>query len=331
MDRPIWVAIDPWDKKLVTTALEGGADALVLPDGHAEEAKALGRITVVAPDGDLVPGRDVIIHTITGSADEDEIVRLARQQTVVVEAFDWTIIPLENLIARGAAVFTRVRSADEARTALGILEQGVAGVILAAESPGALKRDLASLKGMGGQVGLTCARVLRVRALGMGDRVCVDTCTNLRKGQGMLVGNSSQTLFLVHAETVENPYVATRPFRVNAGAVHAYIRVPGDRTRYLSELAAGDEVLAVDHTGRALPVVVGRVKIERRPLLLVEAEVEGTPCATILQNAETIRLTRPDGQPISVVELVAGDEILVAREAAGRHFGFQVQETIQER
>ncbi|MBN9339690.1 MAG: hypothetical protein J0H52_06380, partial [Comamonadaceae bacterium] len=65
----------------------------------------------------------------------------------------------------------------------------------------------------------------------------------LKKGQGMLVGNSSAFTFLVHAETESNPYVAARPFRVNAGAVHAYAVMPGDRTNYLEELASGDEVL----------------------------------------------------------------------------------------
>jgi 3-dehydroquinate synthase II len=95
----------------------------------------------------------------------------------------------------------------------------------------------------------------------------VDTCSQMEHGQGMLVGNSSAGLFLVHAESVENPYVAPRPFRVNAGPVHAYIRVPGGKTRYLSELVAGDSVLCVDHQGRAQEAVVGRMKIERRPLL----------------------------------------------------------------
>ena len=76
----------------------------------------------------------------------------------------------------------------------------------------------------------------------MGDRVCVDTCTQMEPGQGMLVGNTTEGFLLVHSESIENPYVAARPFRVNAGAVHAYALCPGGRTRYLSELKAGDEV-----------------------------------------------------------------------------------------
>jgi 3-dehydroquinate synthase II len=118
---------------------------------------------------------------------------------------------------------------------------------------------------------------------------------------------------------------------VNAGPVHAYIRVPGNKTRYLSELSAGDEVLVVDHQGRTLPAIVGRVKIEKRPLMLVTATYDGKEFSTIIQNAETIRLTRPDGEAVSVVALAPGDEILVALEEAGRHFGHKVSESILEK
>ena len=61
----LWVKVDPWDKQLVTTALESGADALWVPQGRTGDVKALGLITVVAPDGDLAPGRDVQEIAIT--------------------------------------------------------------------------------------------------------------------------------------------------------------------------------------------------------------------------------------------------------------------------
>ena len=51
----------------------------------------------------------------------------------------------------------------------------------------------------------------------------------------MLVGNSSSGLFLIHAETIESGYVAARPFRVNAGPVHAYVYLPEGATKYLSD------------------------------------------------------------------------------------------------
>ena len=112
--------------------------------------------------------------------------------------------------------------------------------------------------------------------------------------------------FLVHAETEENPYVASRPFRVNAGAVHMYIRVPGNRTKFLCELSAGDPVMVYDYKGRGRLVYVGRAKVERRPMLLVEGKYENKKISAILLNAETIRLTRPDGTPLSVAELKEG-------------------------
>ncbi|MGQ9921728.1 MAG: 3-dehydroquinate synthase II [Desulfobacca sp.] len=329
--KQVWVKVDPWDKKRVTTALEGGADAVWVPPGHAAEVKALGRITVIAEDGDLVPGVDIMEATLASVADEAAIVGLARSHPVVIHCPDWTIIPLENLIAQSQNLFVEAATVAEAKTFLGILERGVDGLVITTTDLGELKRLLKLAKEISPPVALTTAAVVSVKPLGMGDRVCVDTCTTMAPGQGMLVGNSSAALFLVHAESLENPYVAARPFRVNAGPVHAYIRVPGNKTRYLSELSAGDEVLVVDHQGQTQPATVGRVKIEKRPLLLVTAAYEGQEFATILQNAETIRLTRPDGTAVSVVQLQPGDQILVALEEAGRHFGHKVSETILEK
>jgi 3-dehydroquinate synthase II len=329
--KQLWVKIDPWDKNLVTTALESGADAVWVQEGRAAEVKALGLIRVVAPDGDLAPGREVQEVSINSTADEAEVVRLARQGPVVVRTPDWTIIPLENLVAQSGNIFVEVADADAARTALGVLEKGVDGLIVTAASPGVIKEIARLLKAASAPVDLAVARITRVQALGMGDRVCVDTCSNMGLGQGMLVGNSSGALFLVHAESLENPYVAPRPFRVNAGAVHAYIRVSPEKTKYLGELKAGDAVLVVDYQGNTYPAVVGRVKVERRPLMLVAAAVDDREITTILQNAETIRLTRPDGEAVSIVTLKPGDEVLVALEETGRHFGHKVRETILEK
>jgi 3-dehydroquinate synthase II len=329
--KQIWVKVDPWDKKLVTTALESGADAIWVPEGRAAEVKALGLVKVIAPDGDLAPGKDVQEISILSTADEAEVIRLARQGPVVVRTPDWTVIPLENLVAQSGNIFVEVSDLDAARMALGVLEKGVDGLVVAAADPGLIKQITRLVQEAAPPVPLTTARISRIKALGMGDRVCVDTCANMGLGEGMLVGNSSGGLFLVHAESLENPYVAPRPFRVNAGPVHAYIRVPGDKTRYLGELAAGDEVLVVDHQGRTRPAVVGRVKVERRPLMLLAAEASGLVITTILQNAETIRLTRPSGEAVSIVTLKPGDEILVALEESGRHFGHKIQETIVEK
>ncbi len=329
--KQLWVKIDPWDKKLVTAALESGADAVWVPEGKTGEVKALGLIRVVAPDGDLVPGRDVQEMVIHGTEDEARVIAAARQGPVVVKTPDWTVIPLENLVAQSGNIFVEVADLDAARIALGVLEKGVDGLVVARREVSLVKSIARLVKGTSPPVDLTKASITRIQALGMGDRVCVDTCANLGLGEGMLVGNSSGALFLVHAESLENPYVAPRPFRVNAGPVHAYIRVPGNRTRYLGELKAGDEVLVVDFEGKSRPAVVGRLKVESRPLMLVAATAEGREITTILQNAETIRLTRPGGEAVSIVSLKPGDEVLVALEETGRHFGHKVQETILEK
>jgi 3-dehydroquinate synthase II len=153
----------------------------------------------------------------------------------------------------------------------------------------------------------------------------------LEDGQGMLMGNTSSSMLLVHAETLENPYVAPRPFRVNAGAVHAYIMLPDGKTAYLSDLAIGGNVLVSDAKGKAHTAIVGRTKIERRPLLLVEAEAEGITTSLILQNAETIRLVKEDGSAVSVVNLKKGDRVMGCALEGGRHFGIAVKETIIEK
>ena len=174
------------------------------------------------------------------------------------------------------------------------------------------------------------ATITNVKPLGSGDRVCVDTTSMMQPGEGMLIGSYSKALFLVHSESLESEYVASRPFRVNAGPVQAYVMVPGNKTRYLAELKAGDEVLIVNTEGETRTAYVGRSKIEKRPLLLVEAEYEGTIIRTLLQNAETIRIVDSDNNPISVAELKVGDKVKVYIETSARHFGIAIDETIIE-
>jgi 3-dehydroquinate synthase II len=248
---------------------------------------------------------------------------------------DWKVIPLENLIAnlqdKDVSIISGVRNADEAKLALETLEHGSDGVLLDTDDPTQIKRTVAVAEQSGVEmVDIASAVITKVEPVGMGDRVCVDTCNLMSRGEGMLVGSQSNGLFLVHSESEESPYVASRPFRVNAGAVHAYVRV-GNKTRYLSELESGDEVTIVDSGGNQRTGIVGRVKIERRPLMLVEADVNGTVIKTILQNAETIKLVGKDGNPISVAELKKGDEVLVHFEDTARHFGMKVEETIIEK
>ncbi|MEJ5300464.1 MAG: 3-dehydroquinate synthase II [Thermodesulforhabdaceae bacterium] len=343
MAKLMWLFLGKWDHDLVTSAIELGVDGIVSPEELTRRIKELGRITVVSSNGDLAPGKDVFFEEIKSSEDMLRILERLRHGIVCLRQPDWNIIAVENLVAAGGKLLLGVRSLDETRLALTILEKGVSGVLVETDDPNILRGIASLVKGMGETFQIQEAVVTSVEPVGLGDRVCVDMAMMLGPGEGLLVGDTSSFLFLVHGETIENPYAAPRPFRVNAGGVHAYTRIPGGKTRYLAELRSGDPVLVVSHDGKAQEAAVGRVKIERRPLLIIKAQLasksdDGLSLvrtsqkgSLILQNAETIRLVSPSGKPISVVELKKGDRVLVVTDVPGRHFGIAVEETISEK
>jgi 3-dehydroquinate synthase II len=337
----------------VTVAAFTGDDVHVM---DADEEGAEPDIRVVGKDGEG-DGTVELPADLSGSADlttlrrdggDASFVRILNEEyeafaeaaatetdyTVVVGE-DWTIIPLENLIARigdETELVAGVRSAEEARTAFETLELGADAVLLDADDPGTI-RDVVEVRDEAERESLELAHatVTAVEETGSADRVCVDTGTMMTDDEGMLVGSMSRGLFFVHAETAESPYVASRPFRVNAGAVHAYVRTPGGGTKYLAELRSGDEVQVVDTNGNTREAIVGRSKIEKRPMFRVEAETEdGDRVETLLQNAETIKVATSEGRT-AVTDLEAGDELLVYYEDTARHFGEEVDESIIEK
>ncbi len=253
----------------------------------------------------------------------------------IVVGDDWTIIPLENLIARigeETELIAGVTTAEEAKTAFETLEIGADSVLLDSDDPDVIRdtvavRDAAERESLE----LEYATVLDVERIGSADRVCVDTGSLLEHDEGMLVGSMARGLVFVHAETADSPYVASRPFRVNAGAVHAYVRTPDGGTKYLSELQSGDEVQVVDTNGNTREAIVGRVKIEKRPMFRVALETDdGDRVETLLQNAETIKVATGEGRK-AVTDLEAGDELLLYYEDTARHFGEAVEESIIEK
>ncbi|MEM2025953.1 MAG: 3-dehydroquinate synthase II, partial [Desulfurococcaceae archaeon] len=262
-----------------------------------------------------------------------DLLRVGDLEFVLVKCADWRVVPLENAIAmlKGRVkILAEARTVDEALLMANALEVGADGIVIEARDQSSLMALKAMLSGLG-SVELKAAKVTALKPLGLGARVCVDTCELMTPGEGMLVGCQSGFLFLVEGEVLQNPYVQPRPFRVNAGPVGLYAYACGGRTKYLSELAAGAEVLIVNREGRCRPVNVCRAKIEWRPLILVEAECEGRRGHVILQNAETIRLVTSDGSK-PVTELKPGDAVLVHVEEGARHLGWLVEsERIIER
>ncbi len=329
--KKFWLDAREWDRDIVTTALESGADAVFVKPEYVSQVKELGLIQTIAKNGDIKPDEDVIELKINNKDDESKAVELGASKIVIVQTSDWMVIPLENLVAQTKNVIASVNGYEEARLAIEALETGVDGVLLKTSDMNDIKRVSRLLKESSENIGLVTAKIIGTKQLGLADRVCVDTCTNMIGSQGMLIGNSSSGMFLIRAENIETPYCEPRPFRVNAGAVHAYIRIPDGKTKYLADLKTGDQVLIVDNKGKTEITFVGRSKIERRPMMLVEADCDGQKVSLILQNAETIRLTSPDGSPISVTHLKVGDEVLIHVEESGRHFGVKIDETIIEK
>ena len=268
---------------------------------------------------------------VLSNADIEKILTSAKRglDFVIVEVKDWKIIPLENIIAKlhkiNTKIFAIANTPEEVRKMFSILEVGVDGVIF---NTGSINEVREAMLYLGTRsFDLRPAKIIEIKEVGDGERVCVDTASMLHKGEGMLIGSRSNFLFLVHNESVGSSFTSPRPFRVNAGAVHCYTLSPDGTTNYLSEVETGSEVLIINSKGKARRVTVGRSKIERRPMLMIKATVGGEIGGIISQDAETIRFVKPNGQLVSVTHLKKGDTVMVhAKSATGRHFGMEVSD-----
>jgi 3-dehydroquinate synthase II len=335
--KEIWMRADVSDdieerKEMLICGLETGIKTFIVRPGD-EMFSSLGKFTLIVNDNGKLKG-DVSgnIVNISSPGDQKRAMELCgKVDAIVVTTGDWSVIPFENLIAASSGrtkIMACVSSAEDSRLCNNILEKGTDGVVVNVRDTNAVKEIVTGTR-MTSHIGLTALKVTSVKNIQNGDRVCIDTCSSMTPGQGMLIGSQSSCLFLVQSESEENGYVASRPFRVNAGAVHAYIMMPDGKTRYLSELRAGDDVLIADRNGGTQLSSVGRCKTEIRPMVIVSAVHDGIEYTTILQNAETVRLVTPSSS-VSVSELKEGDEILALLSEGGRHFGMSVEEKIKE-
>ncbi len=267
----------------------------------------------------------------------DEACQSARSERWSVLQFrDPTKIPLEIVIAAAARadgnLVTVAADTEEASIIFGVLEHGSDGVMMAPRAVGDASALKASATSGTPDLLLTELQVTASTHIGMGERACVDTCSHLRKDEGILVGSHSKGMILCVSETHPLPYMPTRPFRVNAGAIHSYTLSQHERTNYLSELRAGSKVLAVDVKGQTRLVTVGRVKIETRPLLSVDAvSADGRTVNLILQDDWHVRVLGPGGAVLNSTELKPGDKVLGYLPAADRHVGYPINEFCLEK
>ncbi|GCF15034.1 3-dehydroquinate synthase II [Haloarcula mannanilytica] len=356
-----WVLVDEEDVDRVSELGAINIAAFTNGDVHVMEAEAedsQADATIVGKNGegdgtvdlpsDFSGSADLSTLRQNGAAPDGGYVRIfdedyeafaeavaAEANFTIVIGENWQIIPLENLIARVGEetdLIAGVRTAEDARTAYETLELGADGVLLDTDDLDEIRKTVEVRDEMGREsLDMEYAEVTAIEQTGSADRVCIDTGSLMEHDEGMLVGSMARGLFFVHAETAESPYVASRPFRVNAGAVHAYVRTPDGGTKYLSELQSGDEVQIVDANGRTREAIVGRAKIEKRPMFRVQAETEdGDRIETLLQNAETIKVHTRDGRT-AVTDLEPGDDILVYHEDTATHFGERIEESIIEK
>ena len=301
--------------KLQTVFTSSAANYVVLEkDGVKPKGKKIGRKFQILSNSDI-----------------ENVLTIAKKglDFVIIEVKDWKIIPLENIIAKLHKIHTKIfaiaKTPEEVRKMFSILEVGVDGVIFTATSINEVREVMVYLGTK--SFDMKPAKITEIKEVGDGERVCVDTASMLHKGEGMLIGNRSNFLFLVHNESVGSSFTSPRPFRVNAGAVHCYTLSPDGTTNYLSEIETGSEVLILNSKGKARRVTVGRSKIERRPMLMIKATVGGETGGIIAQDAETIRFVKSNGQLVSVTHLKKGDTVMVhSKPAMGRHFGMEVSD-----
>jgi 3-amino-4-hydroxybenzoic acid synthase len=261
--------------------------------------------------------------------------RVRRDELTVIRFHDPTHIPLEIVLAAAdgadGRIITEVGGLDEASVHLTVLERGPDGVLLRPGGPGDATKLTEVVRRRSPHLVQVTLTVTGVRHCGSGVRACVDTCSQLSPDEGILVGSRSRGLLLCVSETHPLPYMPMRPFRVNAGAIMSYTLGDHERTRYLCELRAGATVLAVRADGRTRTVTVGRVKIETRPLLAIDAVAPGgEELNLIVQDDWHVRLLGPNGAVLNSTELKRGDEVLGYLPGRERHVGYPIDELCHE-
>jgi 3-amino-4-hydroxybenzoic acid synthase len=306
------------------------ADVVLRPVASADELAVLTRMG--AKDGEM----GAAIHV-----NDEPSLRLACSAAqelpyTLVTFRDPTKIPLEIVIAAAdgssGQIICSAGDVTEASVVLEVLEKGAEGVLLAPADAGDVFRLARLLQSRTPRLELSRLTVESISHDGLGDRVCVDTCTHLEKDEGILVGAYAHGFILCVSETHPLPYMPTRPFRVNAGALHSYVFGLDNRTNYLSELETGSPLLAVGADGRTRRVTVGRTKLESRPLLTIRAvSADGDRVSLTVQDDWHVRVLGPEAKVHNVTELRPGDELLGYLATDRRHVGWAVAEFCLEK
>lgn len=93
----------PFDKTLLTLALESGVDAVLAGADKVEDVRALGRVRVLTPE-------ELPSLALDSKTDEEEAVRRLKAGEQLALAKGWEIIPVENILAQVPDVALEVES-----------------------------------------------------------------------------------------------------------------------------------------------------------------------------------------------------------------------------
>ena len=319
MSKELWVradGTDSWEerKELVKTALESGAQAVLVNAGEEKLVRELGKIKVVSEgeDSDIFLTKDIkkvensaaFYCEIKGKQDERLIAEAGKTADyVIINAKDWKVIPLENLIAElkgKCSILAEACTENEARLALETLEIGTDGVLASADFTEIkkIKKLIDSLSAE--RLSLSTVKVTSVEPSGEQDSTSIDTCSILNLGEGLLADN-----FLVHSDTEKIPWMEPAPFRINIGT-NSKIKTP-DGIKKVKELNPGDEIISANFEGRARRLVVNEIIPSKKKMLKVSAD-----------NSELIipddsALVGRKGKKIPAGKLKPGDEISISQ------------------
>lgn len=294
------------------------------------------------------------IHIRDGASQKRGIELMGSADWLLVECETWSMIPLENLISAREGSNTKIAavitSPEQAQGAGFALEQGVDALVVANQRElieAALSVKAQRLEREPDQqthlnknqhdITLQSLQVIDIIEAGLGDRYCLDFLSLFSVGEGILVGSSSACMLIIHSESLPSSFVPQRPFRINAGSPHSYVMMADMTTKYISELAAGSHVLAINAEGKTRPMVLGRIKIEQRPMFKItvagnnNGDEKPNESHVFMQQAETVRLLTTEALARSITSLQIGEKVLGVYGHGARHLGHPISSRVEER
>ncbi|AQL09372.1 3-dehydroquinate synthase [Zea mays] len=197
--KTVWVWTE--SRQVMTAAVERGWSTFLFGSKDlGKDWSSTARINALFIDGPGIfdeENQKVAVISQVSSPGELDLVQPdnAEAENIVIDfRGGWQVIRAENIVAafQGCKgnVLAVSTNTTEAQVFLEALEQGLDGVVLKVDD----MDDIIKLKDYfdrrneaKSQLPLTKATVTKVEVVGMGDRVCVDLCSIMRPGEGLLV------------------------------------------------------------------------------------------------------------------------------------------------